>query len=163
MLFQIFVIAAIFSCLASSSSFANTSSIWVTEVPTFVRPYAIQHHSAVGYIIGQQTYRFPVTGPSSDYAFTLINTNAPESTDLGVFPHTHQIHYENFFGFRGRTQLWTDKSGEENTRVLIPGDFGAVSHNTTHTFQFLDPDSELVGIIQPGGFEYVWFPSLSVT
>jgi quercetin dioxygenase-like cupin family protein len=110
---------------------------------------------AGGCVIGAQVYRFPVTGPSSGYAFSLISTNAPSSGSLGVLPHIHEVHYENFFNFRGRFQLWTDKYDDENTRVLGPGDYGAVPHNTTHTFQILDPDTEMVGVIQPGGFEWV--------
>lgn len=30
---------------------------------------------------------------------------------------------------------------------------GAVPHNTIHTFQITDPDTQLTGVIQPGGFE----------
>ncbi|KAE9367091.1 RmlC-like cupin, partial [Stipitochalara longipes BDJ] len=135
----------------------SSSSIWVTEVPTYVRPYAIAHYMAGGCVIGAQVYRFPVTGSSSDYAFSLISTNAPGSTSLGVLPHIHEVHYENFFNYRGRFQLWTDKYNNENTRVLGPGDYGAVPHNTTHTFQILDPDTEMVGVIQPGGFEDLFY------
>jgi len=140
---------------ASLSNSTSSSSIWVTEVPTYVRPYAIAHYLAGGCVIGAQVYRFPVTSPSSGYAFSLISTNAPGSGSLGVLPHIHEVHYENFFNFRGRFQLWTDKYDDENTRVLGPGDYGAVPHNTTHTFQILDPDTEMVGVIQPGGFEWV--------
>lgn len=155
-----------FSCLISSAVTVglvtgaslslpkrSNSSIWVTEVPSYVRPYAIQHYQAGGCLIGNQLYRFPVTGPSSGYAFTLIGTNAPGSTDLGVLPHIHEVHYENFFNLKGGFQLWTDKFNDEQTRVLTQGDYGAVPHNTTHTFQILEPDTEIVGIIQPGGFE----------
>jgi len=134
---------------------ALKSSIWLDEVSTYVRPYAIQHNSAGSCVVGQQIYRFPVTGPSSDDAFTLISTNAPGSDSFGVLPHIHQVHYENFFNFRGRFQLWTDKYGSQETRVLTQGDYGAVPHNITHTFQILDPDTEMVGVIQPGGFEYI--------
>lgn len=153
MLCQLFLAGALIASLTAATTFSNTSSIWVTEVPSYVRPYAIQHYSAQGYIVGQQIYRFPVTGPSSDYAFTLISTNAPGSADLGVFPHQHRTHYENFFNLRGRFQLWTEKDGVEETRIIIPGDYGAVPENTTHTFQILDPDTEMVGVISPGGFE----------
>ena len=110
-------------------------------------------------------YRFLVTGLSSDYDFSLISTNAPGSTSLGVLPHIHEVYYENFFDYRGRFQLWTDKYRDENIRVLGPGDYGAVPYNTTYTFQILDPDTEMVGVIQPGGFECVVpliFPSLFV-
>ncbi|KAH8660757.1 RmlC-like cupin domain-containing protein [Tricladium varicosporioides] len=147
--------AVLATILAGADAF--NSSIWVNTVPTYVRPYAIQHYDAGGCVVGQQVYRFPVTGPSSDNAFTLISTNAPGSTALGVLPHTHQIHYENFFNYRGRFQLWTEKDGNENSRLLGPGDYGAVPHNTTHTFQILDPDTEMVGVIQPGGFESLFY------
>lgn len=139
--------------LVSSTPIAPlSSSIWVTEVPTSVRPYAIKHYSAQGYVVGQQIYRFPVTGPSSDYAFTLISTNAPESKVLGVAPHQHQTHYENFFNLRGRFQLWTEKYGEDESRVFIPGDYGAVPINTTHTFQILDPDTESKSTPKPSSY-----------
>lgn len=147
------VVGAAVLSFAAQASAATNSSVWVDSVPNFVRPYAIHHYDAGGCVVGQQFYRFPVTGPSSDNAFTLIGTNAPGSTDLGVLPHHHQIHYENFFNYKGRFQLWTEKDGDEQTRVLSAGDYGAVPINTTHTFQILDPDTEMVGVIQPGGFE----------
>ncbi|KAJ4343532.1 hypothetical protein N0V87_000299 [Didymella glomerata] len=112
-------------------------------LPDYVRPYII--------------YRFPVTGPSSDYAFTLISTAAPASTSLGVLPHTHATHYENFYCLKGRYALWTSKDNVTSGRILTPGDYGAVPHDTTHTFQLLDPFVELVGVIQPGGFEDLFY------
>ncbi|TVY46382.1 Quercetin 2,3-dioxygenase, partial [Lachnellula occidentalis] len=127
--------------------------IWVDEVPTYVRPYAIQHYSAGGCVVGQQIYHFPVTGQSSDYAFTLMSTNTPGSDSLGVLPHTHQLYYESMFGFRGRFQLWAENDGDQETRILTQGDYGAIPQNVTHTFQFLDPDTEMVGVVQPGGFD----------
>lgn len=59
----------------------------VTKVPDYVRPYIVRAYTLDGYRVGSQVYRFPVTGPSSDYAFTLISTAAPASTSLGVLPH----------------------------------------------------------------------------
>lgn len=120
----------------------SSSSLWVSEVPTSPQPYAVRHYGIGGPQIGSQVYRFPVTGPSSDYAFTLISTAAPGSGSLGVLPHAHLEHYENFFCLKGRFQLWTadgDTYDNEEARELTPGDYGAVPHNTTHTFQILDP------------------------
>ena len=124
----------LFLSLAAVSAIASAnSSIWVSSVPSYVRPYAIPHYSAQGCVIGQQVYRFPVTGPSSDNAFTLISTAAPSSNYLGVLPHIHERHYENFFNYKGRFQLWTEKDGNEEARLLTVGDYGAVPHNTTHS------------------------------
>lgn len=68
----------------------------------------------------------------------------------------HERHWENFFCVRGRTQLWVQKddgSDEQQGRLLYEGDYGAVPINTRHTFQFLEPYTELAVPIQPGGFE----------
>ncbi|KAE9177343.1 hypothetical protein PF002_g28363 [Phytophthora fragariae] len=119
---------------------------------TYVLPK--NHGEAVK--IGDQVYRFSVTGPSSGGAFTLLQTSAPEATTLGVLPHIHKTHYENFYCTRGRFQLWAESynsTTEQQTRVLTQGDYGAVPHNTYHTFQVLDPDTQMTGVIQPGGFE----------
>lgn len=121
---------------------ASTSSLWVSEVPTSPQPYAVRHYGIPATAVYGQIYRFPVTGPSSDYAFTLISTASPGSGALGVLPHTHLTHYENFFCLKGRLQLWTSDAAtfeNEEARLLTPGDYGAVPHNTTHTFQVLDP------------------------
>lgn len=145
--------------LASVVSSANvsTSSIWVDSVPTYVRPYAIPHNAPQGIVVGAQIYRFPVNGNSSGGAFTIIQTNAPNSDALGVLPHTHRTHYENFFCYKGSYQLWTSKENETESRILGPGDYGSVPINTTHTFQLLSPDTELTGVIVPGGFEALFY------
>jgi len=66
-------------------------------------------------------------------------------------------HYENFYCLRGRYNLWASKDGSDSGRQFTPGDYGAVPHNTTHTFQITDPFTELVGVISPGGFEDLFY------
>lgn len=149
--------------LAALSGFASLSaaseqwnSLVVDEAPDYVRPYVLPKNSGQAVAIGAQIYRFSVTGNSSGGAFTLLQTNAPDSTSLGVLPHIHKTHYENFYCSRGRFQLWAqpyDGSAEQQTRVFTQGDYGAVPHNTIHTYQILDPDTQMTGVIQPGGFE----------
>lgn len=41
--------------------------------------------------------------------------------------------------------------------MFTAGDYGAVPHNTTHTFQITDPFTEMVGVISPGGFEDLFY------
>lgn len=144
---------------SSGSSTAAAESLYVDEAPDHLRPYVIRSYAnAQAVNVGSQTYRFMVTGPSSNYAFTLMDTNAPQSNALGVLPHIHQRHYENFFNSKGRFQLWAQKGDQEQqTRVLYPGDYGSVVPNSTHTFQILDPDTQLTGTIFPGGFEDLFF------
>ncbi|RDW83642.1 cupin domain-containing protein [Aspergillus mulundensis] len=137
----------------------SLSDLILDTAPSSPRPYIIPHYAnAHAVTIGQQLYRFPVTGPSSDYAFTLMSTNAPASSSLGVLPHIHQKHYENFFAFKGRFQLWAQKGdGAQEARLLTQGDYGSVPRNTTHTFQIVDPDTEMIGVISPGGFEDLFY------
>lgn len=140
--------------IAILPTIAASSNIWVDVVPDHVRPYAIAHYHGEAVAIGDQIYRFPVTGSSSNGSFTLIGTSAPSSSSLGVLPHLHKAHYENFFNFKGRFQLWTQTANEtQSSRILTQGDYGGVPQNTIHTFQILDPDTEMTGIISPGGFE----------
>ncbi|KAF9738373.1 hypothetical protein PMIN06_006108 [Paraphaeosphaeria minitans] len=135
----------------------DNSSLIVTKVPDYVRPYAIHAYTLDGVRIDSQVYRFPVTGPSPDNAFTLISTAAPASSELGVLPRIHQAHYENFYALRGRFALWASKDNTTASHIFMPGDYGAVPQNTTHSFQILDPFTEMVGVIQPGGFEALFY------
>ncbi|RAL17456.1 quercetin 2,3-dioxygenase anaerobically complexed with the substrate kaempferol [Aspergillus homomorphus CBS 101889] len=142
-----------------TSSSTSESSLIVENAPDHVRPYVIRHHShARAVTVETQLYRFYVTGPSSGYAFTLMGTNAPHSDALGVLPHIHQRHYENFFCSKGSFQLWAQGDDDtQQTRVLSAGDYGSVPRNVTHTFQIQDPDTEMVGVIVPGGFEELFY------
>lgn len=176
LLFSFAIFFNLVTCLPSISGKRAASNLIVSKVPDHVRPYVVRAYALDGYRVGSQIYRFPVTGPSSDYAFTLISTAAPASTSLGVLPHvssllihfswyktptddyeTHASHYENFYCLKGRYALWASKDNITSGRILTPGDYGAVPHDTTHTFQLLDPFVELVGVIQPGGFEDLFY------
>ena len=87
-------------CVLAASAQA---SLWVDQAPDNVRPYAIEHYAnAQALTIGAQTYRFPVTGASSGNKFSVLTTNAPNTTELGVLPHIHELHHENFFCYKGK-------------------------------------------------------------
>ncbi|PWY79698.1 quercetin 2,3-dioxygenase anaerobically complexed with the substrate kaempferol [Aspergillus heteromorphus CBS 117.55] len=136
------------------------ASLYVDNAPDHLRPYVIrQYATAQSTVLRGEVFRFYITGPSSNNAFTLVTVNAPQNAVLNVLPHIHERHFENFYNYKGRFQLWAQ--GEDNTtqetRVLTQGDFGAVVRNSTHTFQMMDPDSQMGGAIVPGGFEAVFF------
>ncbi|KAI1348763.1 quercetin 2,3-dioxygenase [Xylaria sp. FL0043] len=147
------------SNLAVKNHKLPAEALYVSQAPDHLRPYILEHLADTRAVnVSSQIYRFAVTGPSSDNAFTLISTNAPRSDALGVLPHIHQRHYESFFTHKGRVQLWAQKDDEEQqSRVLTPGDYGSVIRNTTHTFQILDPDTELTGVTVLGGFEELFY------
>ncbi|GKT46483.1 questin oxidase [Colletotrichum spaethianum] len=133
---------------------ATGKTLILDQAPDAPQPYVLRKGSGRAVAVGEQVYRFSVTGNSSAGAFTLMQTNAPDSSELGVLPHIHKAHYENFYCTKGQIQLWAKTNDtEEQARVLTPGDYGAVPQNTVHTFQITDPDTQLTGVISPGGFE----------
>lgn len=71
----------------SIEAYSSTDALIVTTVPDHVRPYVVRAYSIDGLPVGNQLYRFPVTGASSGGAFTLISTAATGSGNLGVSPH----------------------------------------------------------------------------
>jgi hypothetical protein len=91
LLFSFALLIHLVTCLPSISGKRSASDLIVSKVPDHVRPYIVRAYAIDGYRVGSQIYRFPVTGPSSDYAFTLISTAAPASTSLGVLPHVSTL------------------------------------------------------------------------
>ncbi|KAH8894479.1 RmlC-like cupin [Thozetella sp. PMI_491] len=123
-------------------------------------PYALKKGSGIK--LGENT--FPVTGNSSGKAFCILNTNTGSSAGAEVFPHVHKKTYENFYAVKGRIQLWGQNldsflanTSIQQTRILSQGDIGAIPPNTIHTFTLLEPDTQLTGVLVPGGFEEFFF------
>ncbi|KAH6949440.1 RmlC-like cupin domain-containing protein [Fusarium avenaceum] len=148
--------AALAAAAPATQSHPESTShpLVVDQAPDTPRPYVLPKGFGRAVSVGSQVYRFSVTGNASDGAFTLLQTNAPSSPGLGVLPHIHKAHYENFYCTKGQFRLWAESnSSAQQGRQLTPGDYGAVPHNTKHTFQVLDPDTQMTGVIHPGGFE----------
>jgi quercetin dioxygenase-like cupin family protein len=152
---------AVLGALSAISSIVTAapapSTLVVDEAPQTVRPYVLRKLSGASVAVGEQIYRFSVTGNSSGGAFTLMQTNAPSSNALGVLPHLHKTHYENFYCSKGAVRVWAKTNSSSEGRLLTPGDYGAVPTDTVHTFQMMEPDTQLTGVIYPGGFEKLFF------
>jgi len=138
------------------TAFLPSSFLWLKIAPQSPRPYIIPKLS------GPTSFNHsPVIGNSSGGAFTLLTTDSPGTLPtlpaMGVFPHLHRTYHENFYCTKGRVGLWaaTNATGD-NARMLTAGNYGVVPQNTTHTFQLLEPDTMLTGVIAPT-------PSLSRT
>ncbi|KAH7141859.1 RmlC-like cupin domain-containing protein [Dactylonectria macrodidyma] len=154
---QIFVF---FSAFPVQTPLRSRPSLELLNPPHHPRPYVIRHYApANGVVTGNIVFRFPVTGPASDNEFTLVGTNGPGSEDLVVLPHIHKTHYESFYNIKGRVELWTQHGGntEQQARSLTQGDFGAAPTYTNHTLRLVDPDTELLGVVVPGGFEDMFY------
>jgi quercetin dioxygenase-like cupin family protein len=144
---------------------ASAKSIWLDTTPQAPQPYALKKGHGIPLGQAGAWNWFPVTGNSSGNAFCIMNTaGAGTAKGQGVFPHVHKKTYENFYSFKGRVQLWGQNldtykanTSVQQTRVLAAGDFGAIPHNTIHTFNLVDPDTLLTGVLVPGGFEELFF------
>lgn len=155
------IITAAVLCLLQVSECA---SLWKDTTPQTPQPYALEKGRGILLGSGETWNTFPVTGNSSGKAFALMNTNGPGTPGEGVFPHVHKKTYENFYSAKGRIQLWgQDLTGYlsntsiQTTRILSPGDFGGIPNGTIHTFRLLEPDTQLTGVLVPGGFEEFFF------
>jgi len=135
-------------------------------------PYALLKGRGILLGGGDTWNRFPVTGNSSGGAFCIMITDGPGETGdkPSLFPHVHKKTYENFYARKGRVQLWSQSldgflqnKSVQQTRILGPGDFGAVPPNGIHTFKLLEPDTVLTGVLVPGGFEEFFFKMASPT
>jgi quercetin dioxygenase-like cupin family protein len=144
---------------------AQAKVLWLATTPQSPQPYALKKGRGINQGSGTVGNIYPVTGNSSGGAFCILNTNgAGYSGGVGGFPHVHRKTYENFYAFKGRVQLWGQNvdsykanTSIQTTRILGPGDFGAIPRNTIHTFNLMEPDTTLTGVLVPGGFEEFFF------
>jgi quercetin dioxygenase-like cupin family protein len=153
--------------LCSFTTIALCKSLWLPTTPPTSQPYAVKKGHGIPLGSGDTWNFFPVTGNSSNKAFCLMITNGPGygmGSRPGLFPHIHKKTYENFYSSKGRVQLWgqhldsyKSNSSEQGTRILGPGDFGGIPTNTIHTFNLMEPDTQLTGVLVPGGFEEFFF------
>ncbi|KAF2118747.1 RmlC-like cupin domain-containing protein [Lophiotrema nucula] len=151
--------------LLTLPSLTLCAGLWLSTTPQSSFPYALKKGAGTQLGSGETWNTFPVTGNSSAHAFTIMNTNGPKTPDNEtVFPHVHRKTFENFYAAKGRVQLWgqgyngwVSNTTEQTTRVLTQGDFGGIPNGTVHKFQMLEPDTQLTGVLVPGGFEEFFF------
>ncbi|KAB8244535.1 RmlC-like cupin domain-containing protein [Aspergillus flavus] len=126
---------------AATNGLPSNSSIIVDTAPNSVRPYVLPKYKGDAIkLTSSQTIRFSITANSSDGAFSLLQHNGKASGWLSARPHTH-----------GGQKNATNSSHE--ARVSTPGDYGNIPPGSIHTFQLVDPDSQLTHVFHPGGFE----------
>ncbi|EGX89040.1 RmlC-like jelly roll fold domain containing protein [Cordyceps militaris CM01] len=137
---------------------AGNKTLTVETAPDFVRPYVLpRFHGKAIMLTKTQTITFSITANSSGGAFSLVQHNGKVTTWLNARPHVHKTYHEHFYCSRGRVELWTKRNttagNEDEARVASFGDYGNVPPGTIHTFQLVDPDSQLTHAFHPAGFE----------
>ncbi|KAM0202709.1 hypothetical protein ACHAPA_010851 [Fusarium lateritium] len=162
MLFRHWSYVSVFSAISAAWTLPNPtpSSLIVDKAPNETRPYVLLKNTGEALALGANILRFLVTGNVSEQSFAMVSQSSPDSSLLAVSPHIHRRTYENFFVNKGRIQLWAwqnETGGLEFSRLMTAGDYAVVPHHTLHTYQFLEPDTQLTFVVQPGGFENLFY------
>ncbi|KAF5980595.1 cupin like protein [Fusarium coicis] len=125
------------------------------DPPQAAKVYLIRRYSHSNTVLaGHNTFRLPRIRNSTGGEFTFFLYSSWAGSSVAVSPHLHKYHYEWFFTIKGRVQIWAQHDNEiQEARVLTQGDFVSWATYTNHTFQFIDPDSEVLAVVAPGGFE----------
>ncbi|TQV92547.1 hypothetical protein V2A60_007225 [Cordyceps javanica] len=151
------VLASLVSGTEGATNCTEGKSLTVEVAPDFVRPYVLpRFHGKAIMLTKTQTITFSITANSSGGAFSLVQHNGKVTGWLNARPHIHKTYHEHFYCSRGRVELWAKKGtadGKDEARVASFGDYGNVPPGTIHTFQLIDPDSQLTHAFHPAGFE----------
>ncbi|KAF6807197.1 quercetin -dioxygenase [Colletotrichum musicola] len=145
---------------ASPSPRQTTNTLFVDVAPDHPRPYVLPRFKGRAIMLTKSDIvRFAITANSSGGAFSMVQHNGKTSGWTVARPHTHERTHEHFYCSRGRVELWAQRNvtgaGEE-ARVASLGDYGSVPPGTIHTFQLIDPDSQLNHVFHPAGFEHLF-------
>ncbi|KAJ0385014.1 hypothetical protein COL922a_007223 [Colletotrichum nupharicola] len=151
-----------FACLAVAASALHIprrqeNTLLVDVAPDYPRPYVLPRFKGRAVkLTGSDIIRFAITANSSGGAFSMVQHNGKTSGWTAARPHTHEKTHEHFYCIRGRVELWAQKNitgADHEARVASVGDYGNAPPGTIHTFQLIDPDSQLNHIFHPAGFE----------
>lgn len=146
--------------VAASVAPRQSGSLLVDVAPDHPRPYVLPRFKGRAIkLTPSDIIRFAITANSSDGAFSMVQHNGKSSGWTVARPHTHEQAHEHFYCLRGRAELWAKKNttgASHEARVATVGDYGNAPPGTIHTFQLVDPDSQLNHIFHPAGFEHLF-------
>lgn len=120
----------------------------VTELPGKAVPYVVPAGNGRAHLLISDVGRTLVGAEESDGLMSVMSaTGARAPRPIPLHFHAHE--YEFFFCLDGLLQLW---AGEES-RLLVPGDFGYIPPGTLHAYQMHRHGACFVGPIVPGGWD----------
>ncbi|QMW28842.1 hypothetical protein G4B84_004131 [Aspergillus flavus NRRL3357] len=108
---------------AATNGLPSNSSIIVDTAPNSVRPYVLPKYKGDA-----------IKLTSSQTIRFSITANSSDGA-FSLLQHNGKA------------------SGCHEARVSTPGDYGNIPPGSIHTFQLVDPDSQLTHVFHPGGFE----------
>lgn len=132
---------------------ATHNQVRRTETPGDPEPYVIDRYSGRKSNLGGDVFWAPVGGDETGGEFALIRTSSTQVEEPVTPMHSHENEQDVFMCLRGRLQVWAD--GE--SRMLYPGDFASVPPGTHHSYRPASPRTEVIGLIDTGGWEEFFF------
>jgi quercetin 2,3-dioxygenase len=119
----------------------------LTELPNATVPYVLEAGGGRGHQLIDQVGRCVVGAEESGEAMSVMTLVGPKGWPIPLHYHDHE--FEFFYCYDGQVQLWAD----EESRLLIPGDFGYIPPGTVHSYQLHRAGSSFVGPIIPAGWD----------
>lgn len=125
----------------------DPGSLRLDIAPSHLLPYVVSDLDGEAFQLAADVFRLLATNQSTAGAFSVLGTNGRQNVATPV--HRHTVVDETFFCIKGRINMWVD----HELRILGPHDFASVPKGHNHSYQFLEPDTQMVGFSFPGGFE----------
>lgn len=121
--------------------------------PNETEPYIMERYSGVQTNLGGDVFYVPAGGTETDGEMGIVRTTSCQAEDPQAPMHWHEDEHDIFLCLRGALQVWAD--GE--SRILHPGDLASIPAGTNHTYQPISPRTEIIGLIDTGGWEEFFF------
>jgi quercetin dioxygenase-like cupin family protein len=120
----------------------------VTTLPGEPIPYVIESGSGRAHVLLGEVARVLAGAEESNGAMSLLALDGPKA-ERPIPLHYHDREHELFYVLRGAVALWANNE----SRVLMPGDFGYIPPGTVHAYQLRGHHSTIVGPVLPGGWD----------
>lgn len=154
------LITLILAAATPSLAAPKDADIIVSDVPDHVRPYILpKYRGRAIRLTPSQIVRYSITANSSGGAFSMIQHNGKDSGYPSARSHTHKLTHEHFYCSKGRVELWGKQNvtgASHESRIGTIGDYGNIPPESIHTFQLVDPDTQLTHVFHPAGFEHLF-------
>jgi quercetin 2,3-dioxygenase len=125
-----------------------TADAPVTTLPGEPIPYVIESGSGRAHVLLGEVGRALVGAEESRGAMSVMTLDGPKA-ERPIPLHYHDDEHEFFYVLRGAVALWAD----DESRVMMSGDFGYIPPGTLHAYQLRGHYSTFVGPIVPGGWD----------
>jgi quercetin 2,3-dioxygenase len=117
------------------------------ELPGQAEPYSLRDGEGRSHLLLGQVGRALASTEESAGAMSVMTAIGPAGSPIPL--HYHDREHDLFYCVRGRIQVWAN----DESRILMPGDFASVPPGIVHAYQFHEHYSQFMGPIVPAGWD----------